>query len=308
MTDTTAPEAEAPESSFDTAADDAKYAAFEAKHSESEPESESQSSDPAPQPRAPLSQTELEERLGQTKAAMREERRKAREYRTQLETLQAERAARVDEDPFDAVIAALRDDDEDPLHDLATVKEVLRRFRDTQRAEREAERTQFAHQTAQQRHFSLVAEQEAEFREDTPDYDTAVTHFRESLRDELTAQGFTGDALNAEFAKSLVTLSQRALSAGKNPAEVVYALAQKRGYTPNTTQTAPRTPPTLDSASQKLQTLSRGQQASKSLSSVGNSPTTSDLTVANVAKLNGKDLLAGYAKLKDQAKRSGRYR
>ena len=313
-------EQDAPDSAFTPefeAADDARYAEFAEKHGsgtddtsrdESNPSQQAEAPDdegnPTPKPpeRAPLTQAQLEERLNQTKAAMREERRKRREIENQLEEVR--RAAPQVEDPFEAVIAALREDDEDPLADLANIKEVLRRFQASQRAEREAELSQRTHQTAAQRHFAHVAEQEAEFREETPDYDDAVTHFRTSLRAELEDQGFSGAALDQEFGRNLISLSQKAIAAGKNPAEVVYALAKRRGYTPN----ASPSNPDLDKSKEKLQTLSRSQAAGRSLSAVGGRSGDGELTLASVAKLDGKELLEGYAKLKAQAKKTGRYR
>lgn len=314
-------EQDAPETDFTPefeAADDARYQEFAEKHGGGAEDTSTDQVEAAPEPaegdeaaepvkppeRAPLTQAQIEERLNQTKAAMREERRKRRELESQLE--EARRAAPPPaEDPFEAAIAALRDDEEDPLSDIAALKEVLRRYQASARAEREAEASRTTNQTAAQRHFAHVAEQEAEFREDTPDYDDAVTHFRTSLKAELEDQGLTGAELENEFGRSLVTLSQKALAAGKNPAEVVYALAKRRGYTPDPT---PPPAPDLDKSKEKIQTLNRSQQAGRSLSSVGGRSEGGELTLSSVAKLDGKELLAGYAKLKAQAKRSGRYR
>jgi len=314
MTDTFSPEFEAE--------DDARYAqmageeapereedapAAEPNYDEGDPSlAPVEEAEPAPQ-RARLTPEQLEERLLQTKTAMKEARREAREVKRQLEELRTQAAAQTPEDPFDAVIAQLREDDEDPLHDIAALKSFLRRLQENNRTEREREQQLSTQQAAFNRHMTAVAEHEADFREDHPDYDTAVAHFRDSVRAELAEQGLSGEELDRTFATTLINLSKQAVERGKNPAEVVYTLAQKRGYAPNAAPPSPKPAAPLDNPSQKLQTLQRGQQAARSLSAVGGKSTGGQLTLSSVANLEGKELLEGYAKLKAQQKRSNRY-
>lgn len=325
MTDTTAPEIEVShEAPVDHSADDAKYAAMEEKYGSK--------SDPAPEPapereelteqveakdepkRAPLPPEELEKRWKQSQAAMKEERRRRQELEERLAKAETEKPSQ--QDQLMALIESLREDDEDPIEDITSVKRVLREFAQRQKAEEEAARSQTQQQTAFQRFASSIAEAEAEFRDEASDYDDAQGFFKESLKKELTGLGLEGDELNQEFARQVTNVAQQALNRGKNPAQVVYELAKLRGYAPSqaqkTTTTQQEVPQvkqeTIDKAVETIEKLSKTQQASRSLSSVGGATTGSgELTMAQVSKLKGKAFLDGMAKLRAQAKRTGTY-
>lgn len=309
----------------DTSADDAKYAAMEAKYGGgdketqvADPDSSGEEGEAAAEAktveREPLPREELEKRLEQKNAAIKEARSQQRELKQRLESLEAERAKQAEADPFEQLISSLRDDDDDPIEDIATLKRVIKSFQDRQKAETEAEKAQTQQQKAMTSFATSVAEGEVEFKADNPDYDDAVKHFRQSVREELEEQGLTGQELEKEFTTTLINLARKAMDADRNPAEVVYSLAKKRGFKGGTTvnkidDKIAATQADIDKAAEKIQTLKQGQQAGRSLSSVGGSGGTGgQVTLSSAAKKSGKDLLADYAKLKEQAKRSGNYR
>lgn len=321
MTDTTA-ETDLPEVDAapieDTSADDARYAAMAEKYGEKSTEAPT---DPTEQPeskeapkREPLPPEELEKRWKTSATALKEARQRQRELEEQLEKARA--TTQPDTDELLELIGALRDDDEDPIEDIAGLKKALKLFKSRQEAEREQERTQTQQQTAMQRFRTSVAEAEAEFREDAPDYDDAQAYFKESLKAELTDLGLEGDELSAEFHRQVMSVAQQALQRGKNPAQVVYEIAKRRGYKAQekaqvaTQQERPQVKSeTIDTAREVIDKLSKTQAASKSLSNVsGGGPGGKEVTLASVAKMSGKDLLQGYKALKEQAKRTGTYR
>jgi len=312
----------------DTSADDAKYAALEAKYagrdqgpetSDAQPggeEEQAQGDEAKLEQRKPLAPEEVEKRWNDTKTALKETRREARELKERLAGLEAQRAAQAEEqDAIERLVSSLRDDDDDPIEDITTVKTLLREFMKRQKDETQAERAQREQQTAMTSFATSVAEGEVEFKADNPDYDDAVKHFRQSVREELEEQGLRGQELEKEFATTLINLAKKAMDADRNPAEVVYSLAKKRGFKGGATtvnkvdEKIAATQADIDKAAEKIQTLRQGQQAGRSLSSVGGgNGTGGQVTLTSAAKKTGKELLADYAKLKEQAKRTGNYR
>lgn len=314
MTDTAA----APESAEPTHVadpDEGRYAQMRERFPDdparAEPDAapEPEAADATPE-REPLPREELESRLNQTKAAMREERARARELKTRLEALEAQEAQRAAQsDPLADLIANLRDDDDDPIGDIETVKKVLKAFREQQARETQTEQQQRQHNQAWTQFVNTVSEHEAEFKEERPDYDQAVVFFRDDLRNELTELGLSGAELDEEFKKRIIGISTQALQKGRNPAEVTYKLAEKRGYRPGGVQaTTTSQPQKLDKATERLQTLDKGAKASRSLSSVGGASGDGVMTVERASRLSGKALLNAHAQLREQAKRSGSYR
>lgn len=322
MTDTVSPENDSPVADF--SADEAKYEALAAKYAEREPAAEpeqreepqaqaQEQEEPKENKRPPLSAEELEKRYRQTQAAMKEERRKRQELEEKLAKADTGQAQ---QDQIVALIESLREDDEDPIEDITSLKKVLREFANRQKAEAEQERAQTQQMTAFQRFASTVSEAEAEFRETAPDYDDAQAFFKDSLKQELEALGLEGDELNQEFARQVTNVAQQAINRGKNPAEVVYQLASRRGYgasqkgevAPKTQEKPHVNQDAVDKAAEVIEKINKAQQASKSLSSAGASSGQKELTLSSVSKMSGKDLLQGYKALKEQAKRTGSYR
>ena len=87
----------------------------------------------------------------------------------------------------------------------------------------------------------------ARFRAEHPDYDDAMKHFKTSLLGELEDEGFSGQELKREFESKLITLVDRALSNGRDPAQIVYNRAKKYGFASSE----------VDAATKKLHGASR---------------------------------------------------
>lgn len=232
-------------------------------------EAEEQSADPAPKPQKDWERI-AHDKTGQAAA----ERSRRRELERRLAALEAERQPRQQADPLNDLIANLREDDEDPIGDLSSVKAIAKAMAERER--REAEEQSKAQQ--QQQHFAKLsrdmAEAEEDFRAEHPDYDDAMKHFKTSLLGELEDEGFSGQELKREFESKLITLVDRALSNGRDPAQIVYNRAKKYGFASSE----------VDAATKKLQAIGRSNGASKVPASSG---AKAELTIEAVNKLSG---------------------
>ena len=254
----------------DTDAPEAEDLDFEEARVEAEAdEAEEQSADPAPKPQKDWERI-AHDKTGQAAA----ERSRRRELERRLAALEAERQPAKQSDPLNDLIANLREDDEDPIGDLSSVKAIAKAM--LERDRREAEEQSRAQQ--QQQHFAKLsrdmAEAEEDFRAEHPDYDDAMKHFKTSLLGELEDEGFSGQELKREFESKLITLVDRALSNGRDPAQIVYNRAKKYGFASSE----------VDAATKKLQAIGRSNGASKAPSSSG---AKAELTIEAVNKLSG---------------------
>ena len=232
-------------------------------------EADEQSADPAPKPQKDWERI-AHDKTGQAAA----ERSRRRELERRLAALEAERQPAKQSDPLNDLIANLREDDEDPIGDLSSVKAIAKAM--LERDRREAEEQAKAQQ--QQQHFAKLsrdmAEAEDDFRAEHPDYDDAMKHFKTSLLGELEDEGFSGQELKREFESKLITLVDRALSNGRDPAQIVYNRAKKYGFASSE----------VDAATKKLQAIGRSNGASKAPASSG---AKAELTIEAVNKLSG---------------------
>ena len=249
-------------------------------------EAEEQSSDPAPKPQKDWERI-AHDKTGQAAA----ERSRRRELERRLAALEAERQPRQQADPLNDLIANLREDDEDPIGDLSSVKAIAKAM--LERDRREAEEQAKAQQ--QQQHFAKLsrdmAEAEDDFRAEHPDYDDAMKHFKTSLLGELEDEGFSGQELKREFESKLITLVDRALSNGRDPAQIVYNRAKKYGFASSE----------VDAATKKLQTIGKAQSAGRA---PVNSGTKADLTLESVNKLQGAAFDKAFEALRKQQMRA----
>lgn len=249
-------------------------------------EAEEQSADPAPKPQKDWERI-AHDKTGQAAA----ERSRRRELERRLAALEAERQPAKQSDPLNDLIANLREDDEDPIGDLSSVKAIAKAM--LERDRREADEQSKAQQ--QQQHFAKLsrdmAEAEDDFRAEHPDYDDAMKHFKTSLLGELEDEGFSGQELKREFESKLITLVDRALSNGRDPAQIVYNRAKKYGFASSE----------VDAATKKLQTIGKAQSAGRT---PVNSGTKADLTLESVNKLQGAAFDKAFEALRKQQMRA----
>lgn len=275
MSDTyEAPEAEEAEDLTETEAE-------EAEEEEGEGEDEAQAS----QPKRDWQKiaTDAKGQAAAERAKRREIQRDRDEMARRIEALEAKAIGKGD--PLSDLAAALRDDDEDPIGDINSVKALAKQLI----REREEEARQAAESANQRRYISALNEamneSEADFRADNPDYDEAVKHFREAMLDDLSDQ-YGGQQLQAKFAEALYEMVGNAIKAGKDPAEVVYRRAKRYGFKSSA----------VDEASKKLQTLAKASRAGVTPNGVGKG----NLSASSVANLKGADFDKAFAALRAQ--------
>jgi len=268
------------EGEVDSDSDEARYAALEEQYGE---EGGEQAEKPA---KAPLPTEEVTKRLEQKNLALRQERRARRALEERLAAIEerqrapVQRQAEPDYDIPDAV--------DDPIGALEAMRKMALGMTAQQKAEAEAEQARNAQQSQMKQIASRMGEYEDDFRALTPDYDKAVDHFRKERHADLTEQGYEGAELTRALSTEFIGLVTRSLQAGKDPAEVVYALAKKRGYG-------------VDKAVNKLNALKAGQAATSPLNRGGGQQgEPARLTPADVTKLKGKAFNDAFAKLRAQ--------
>jgi len=185
-----------------------------------------------------------EERLKRQEAEKRaEERQNLLEERLKL---LAERIKPKDEPKAPTV-------EENPIEVLKQTQQQLQQVQQLQ--VHQAQRLQFANH---------VAAQVNSFKGQTPDYDAAYKFAVESTRQELRARGFPEEQIPAILENGEFQLAQEALQRGKNPGQHFYEFAQARGY-----RKPEPAPPQAVPVPDKLATIEKGQQAARSLGSMG---------------------------------------
>jgi hypothetical protein len=166
-------------------------------------------------------------------AARERSRRQAAEKRSQELEARLERVERQfggDDDELLSTIGQLRDDDEDPVGDIAAVKRALKLYRNREVSTAEQQR-QMAHASRQVNALrETMADAEADFVTEHADYRDAAAFYRTQRAEELQEAGYSGEALMQRLADDLFGLVRAAFASGLDPAERVYNLAKKRGF------------------------------------------------------------------------------
>ncbi|KRR21905.1 hypothetical protein [Bradyrhizobium retamae] len=118
-----------------------------------------------------------------------------------------------------------------------------------------------------------------EFEKTTPDFKPAYDFLLNSRAGELRAIGYdTPEALHQALIADEFAIAQMAFERGKSPAELIYSLANQRGYKKASAPAADPKGDAAKAAADKLETIERGQAAHKSLSNTGGSSGDQDMT------------------------------
>jgi hypothetical protein len=187
-------------------------------------------------------------------------------------------------DDLNSLVASLRDDDDEPITDINQIKRVLKTFiaRQDAEAKAETERQTYAKQTRNITDGMSAFEQD--FADEHPDYYKAAAFYRSERTAELEDLGYVGARLTQKLAEDLFGLTLDVMRGGRDPAEVVYGLAKKRGFASG-----------RDAANAKLQKL---QQAGSSASTPRGRGVDNGLSWTEVAKLKGEARDKAFAKLR----------
>ncbi|MCA6114251.1 hypothetical protein J6524_04815 [Bradyrhizobium sp. WSM 1738] len=141
-----------------------------------------------------------------------------------------------------------------------------------------------------------------EFEKTTPDFKVAYDFLLNSRAAELRAIGYeTPETLHQALIADEFAIAQMAFERGKSPAELIYSLANQRGY-----KKAAAANPSGDAekaAAEKLATIERGQAAHKSLSNTGGSSGDQEMTAEALIAMPAEEFEAWCEKNPAKARR-----
>lgn len=182
------------------------------------------------------------------------------------------------------------DEEEDPIGAIKYLKAELKRYQQQEAEENKKAETQSKQDRENKAFTDQLAELERDFMEEVgaDEYNKAAKHFAETLAHELEEAGTEKADLKEALNEEIKKVARRALNAGKNPAEVIYKLAKKRGFG-------------LDKPNQKLDMIAEGQKAGRSPSSAPSKPAAKELSWAYVASMpKGPERDKAWQKLRAQ--------
>jgi hypothetical protein len=136
----------------------------------------------------------------------------------------------------------------------------------------------------------------AQFEAKTPDFKAAYNHLINSRATELMAMGYDDPMqLHQALTNDEMSIARMALGNNKSAAEIIYHLAQQRGYR--------RPDGGRGKGADKLDTIQRGQNANKSLSNTGGNAGDGDITGEMLLKMPMDEFEAWCTKHPAKAKR-----
>lgn len=169
----------------------------------------------------------------------------------------------------------------DPLGALLFEQRKIQKLIADAETKRENDSLTQSQRTEQTNIMKAVTDQVAAFEKVHADYPEAYQHIVKLRMHEYSLQGMTRAEAEQEFGKFANSTILRAMQNGKNPAEIVYTMAQKYGF--KASAAAP------DKVSKTLDTIRKGQQASQTLERTTQQETT-NLTKSSLNDMSEKEL------------------
>lgn len=205
----------------------------------------------------------------QTRDEAKEAKRQAAELQAKWEKIEAR---------FNTPEPAPIDPEADPVAALKALHGEFERMKG-EGAEQARQRQQAEQAQAMQREFlGRYQSAAAEFQAKAPDFMEAYAHLRRDRADELAAMGFTDPGMRERIMEQEeLGVAMQAFQAGRNPAEVMYTLAGRRGYKAKAAEKAEKQP--------DLATIAAGQKMAGTLSGSG-SVTPPDMSLEAVANMS----------------------
>jgi len=226
-------------------------------------------------------------------AAREKSRRRAAEARneelqTRLDALERRIGGQPGEDELLALIGQIPDTMDDPVGDLARIKQALKLYgqREADQGQRNQQQAFFDREVGKLR--TAMGDAEADFAVDHPDYFEAAKFYRDARAEELRDAGYSGRFLDQKLADDLFGLVKMAQDSGQDPAERVYALAARRGFKTGAKKTNANLDKLENAAGTGVRPVAR--QAGGTLS------------WGDVAKLDGAARDKAWAKLREREK------
>lgn len=162
--------------------------------------------------------------------------------------------------------------EEDPIEHLRQRAELAEKQLQEFSKDKQTNIQQAQQQQAMQKFIGTYQQQAANFAKGTPDFQDAYNFALKSRLEEYETFGYSKEQATAMANEDEMAIVANCLQNGVNPAEKIYQFAKMRGYQGN--QPVKQEKP---NNIQKLETIERGLQASKSVNQGGVKP--SELTL-----------------------------
>jgi len=130
---------------------------------------------------------------------------------------------------------------------------------------------------------------ESSFAAEHPDYNDASRYLAEVMSKNLEVLGIPEAERVARMTNEVKALTVHALRSGRNPAEIIYGMAQNQGYRPKSAA-APASAQATD-ASAKLDSVAKGQGMAQTLGSGGRADA-GKLTLDSLSRMDDDDFNA----------------
>jgi hypothetical protein len=176
-----------------------------------------------------------------------------------------------------------------------TVAQMQKRLDDQAKAAADAEKA-----ATEQKVFVDKYRSDADaFEQTNPDFKAAYNFLLNSRAAELKAIGYdTPQALHEALIADEMAIAQMAFQKGTSPAELLYKLANQRGY-----KKEAAAEPGKGTAAEKLEMIERGQAANKSLSNAAGSSGDPEMTAEALIAMSAEEFEAWTTKNPAKAKR-----
>ena len=244
---------------------------------------------PAEPRRDPLPPEEVERRWRDTQRGLKEERGRRREMERELAELRG-RVSATPQQAQERQQPSMPNPDEDPMGAIQYLMRKVGEYEGQTQQQRQVQERQTAEQRDMQQLGERIVESEADFKLAHPDFDDAVAHYKSARAQEMIVQGVPQGQVQGELTNEILSTARRAFAADKDPCDIFYNLAKRRGYG-------------VDKGVDALQTNGDAQSrpAPRSLSSVGSRSGPGTLTIESVNKLTGPEFDKAKRKLVGRA-------
>lgn len=169
--------------------------------------------------------------------------------------------------------------EEDPANHLKQEAEMTKRELAELRAWRQQQEQTYAQQAALNQFQQRLRADEIQFAQENPDYDNAAQHVAQVWMSEFEIMGIPQEQRGQAYLFKVAQFANAAIRRGDSPAECVYELAKRVGYQVQK--------PEKPESEKKLESIQKGQEASKSL---GNGKPDADFSLEALKDMSPEDI------------------
>jgi hypothetical protein len=126
-----------------------------------------------------------------------------------------------------------------------------------------------------------------QFQVTNPDFAQAYQHLRDARMADLRLLGYQEVDVSKAIFQEEVAISQAALQQGKNPAQTIYEMAQRHGYSKTTQAATPAAAPAVVPAA-KLSAIKSGVESAPP--TLPRTPIQEEITVESLREASDSDL------------------